>query len=85
MFVPYQIGNLTINQSFSLQAKDAASDFEGLVTTFCGYCLIGLVLLTMCTFATNVGLKRYVLRIKFSLIVTRVRIDYQTINIKHAY
>lgn len=83
MFVPYQMGNLAINYSISLQDKLAASHFEGLVTTLCGYCFIGTVLLIVNTFATFVGLSRFVLNIQLSLIVFKVRKDCLSIDVKN--
>lgn len=71
-FLPYQMGNLAIN-TMSLQDKVAASHFEGLVTTLCGYCLIGMVLLIMHTFATIVGFRRSKRIIGLSYIVVKVR------------
>jgi len=72
-FCPYQMGNLAIN-AMSLQDKVAASHFEGLVTTLCGYCLIGMCLLIMHTFATIIGFRRSKRIIGLSYIVVKVRI-----------
>lgn len=71
-FCPYQMGNLAIT-SMALQDKVAASHFEGLVTTLCGYCLIGMCLLIMHTFATIIGFRRSKRIIGLSYIVVKVR------------
>lgn len=71
-FCPYQMGNMALN-AMSLQDKVAASHFEGLVTTLCGYCLIGMCLLIMHTFATIIGFRRSKRIIGLSYIVVKVR------------
>lgn len=68
------MGNLAIN-AMSLQDKVAASHFEGLVTTLCGYCLIGMCLLILHTFATIIGFRRSKRIIGLSYIVVKVRIN----------
>jgi len=70
-FCPYQMGNLAIT-AMALQDKVAASHFEGLVTTLCGYCLIGMCLLIMHTFATIIGFRRSKRIIGLSYIVVKV-------------
>lgn len=72
-FCPYQMGNLAIT-AMALQDKVAASHFEGLVTTLCGYCLIGMCLLIMHTFATIIGFRRSKRIIGLSYIVVKVRL-----------
>lgn len=71
-FCPYQMGNLAIT-AMALQDKVAASHFEGLVTTLCGYCLIGMCLLIMHTFTTIIGFRRSKRIIGLSYIVVKVR------------
>lgn len=73
-FCPYQLGNLAIN-SLSLQSKVAASHFEGLVTTLCGYCLIGMSLLILHTIATIIGFRRSKRILGLSYIVVKVRFN----------
>ncbi|VVC37801.1 Zinc finger, RING-CH-type,Zinc finger, RING/FYVE/PHD-type [Cinara cedri] len=70
-FCPYQMGNLAIS-AMSLQEKVAASHFEGLVTTLCGYCLIGMCLLMMHTIATIIGFRRSKRILGLSYIVVKV-------------
>lgn len=65
------MGNLAIS-SLSLQDKVAASHFEGLVTTLCGYCLIGMCLLIMHTIATVIGFRRSKRILGLSYIVVKV-------------
>jgi len=72
-FCPYQMGNLAIT-AMALQDKVAASHFEGLVTTLCGYCLIGICLLIMHTVATIIGFRRSKRIIGLSYIVVKVSI-----------
>lgn len=79
-FCPYQMGNLAIT-AMALQDKVAASHFEGLVTTLCGYCLIGICLLIMHTVATIIGFRRSKRIIGLSYIVVKVSIlNYLSIS-----
>lgn len=56
-FIPYHIGHLAI---VGLNAKEyaTASHFEGLVTTLCGYCIIGVALVILHNIATLLGLRK---------------------------
>ncbi|KAM0737087.1 E3 ubiquitin-protein ligase MARCHF6 [Formica fusca] len=56
-FCPYHIGHSTI-ASLGLQEHAAASHFEGLVTTLCGYCVIGVCLVVLHTLAALLGFQR---------------------------
>ncbi|XP_066997682.2 E3 ubiquitin-protein ligase MARCHF6 [Anabrus simplex] len=56
-FCPYHIGHFAV-VGFSLREHAAASHFEGLVTTLCGYCVIGLCLVILHAFASVLGLRR---------------------------
>ncbi|KAJ8878389.1 hypothetical protein PR048_018967 [Dryococelus australis] len=56
-FCPYHIGHFAI-VGFSLQEYAAASHFEGLVTTLCGYCVIGLCLVVLHAVASVFDLRR---------------------------
>ncbi|KYM92141.1 E3 ubiquitin-protein ligase MARCH6 [Atta colombica] len=56
-FCPYHIGQLTI-AGLGLQEHAAASHFEGLVTTLCGYCVIGVCLVVLHTLAALLGFQR---------------------------
>lgn len=56
-FCPYHIGHFAV-VGFSLREHAAASHFEGLVTTLCGYCIIGLCLVLLHGLASLLGLRR---------------------------
>ncbi|KAG7209966.1 hypothetical protein KM043_011555 [Ampulex compressa] len=56
-FCPYHIGHLAI-AGLGLQEHVAASHFEGLVTTLCGYCVIGVCLVVLHTLAALLGFQR---------------------------
>jgi E3 ubiquitin-protein ligase MARCH6 len=56
-FCPYNIGHFAV-VGFSLREHAAASHFEGLVTTLCGYCVIGLCLVLLHGLASVLGLRR---------------------------
>lgn len=56
-FCPYHIGHFAV-VGFSLREHAAASHFEGLVTTLCGYCVIGLCLVLLHGLASLLGLRR---------------------------
>lgn len=56
-FCPYHIGHFAV-VGFSLREHAAASHFEGLVTTLCGYCIIGLCLVLLHGLASFLGLRR---------------------------
>ncbi|KZC11858.1 E3 ubiquitin-protein ligase MARCH6 [Dufourea novaeangliae] len=53
-FCPYHIGSFAI-AGLGLQEYAAASHFEGLVTTLCGYCVIGVCLVVLHTLAALLG------------------------------
>jgi E3 ubiquitin-protein ligase MARCH6 len=56
-FCPYHIGHFAV-VGLSLREHAAASHFEGLVTTLCGYCIIGLCLVLLHGLASFLGLRR---------------------------
>ncbi|XP_015434082.1 PREDICTED: E3 ubiquitin-protein ligase MARCH6 [Dufourea novaeangliae] len=56
-FCPYHIGSFAI-AGLGLQEYAAASHFEGLVTTLCGYCVIGVCLVVLHTLAALLGFQR---------------------------
>ncbi|KAK2579697.1 hypothetical protein KPH14_011044 [Odynerus spinipes] len=56
-FCPYHIGHFAI-AGLGLQEHAAASHFEGLVTTLCGYCVIGVCLVIFHTLAALLGFQR---------------------------
>ncbi|KAI4498574.1 hypothetical protein M0802_006280 [Mischocyttarus mexicanus] len=56
-FCPYHIGHFAI-AGLGLQEHAAASHFEGLVTTLCGYCVIGVCLVVCHTLAALLGFQR---------------------------
>lgn len=55
-FCPYHIGHFAI-ANMGLQEQAAASHFEGLLTTLCGYCVIGVCLVVLHTLAALFGLR----------------------------
>ncbi|XP_043666485.1 E3 ubiquitin-protein ligase MARCHF6 isoform X4 [Vespula pensylvanica] len=56
-FCPYHIGHFAI-AGLKLQEHAAASHFEGLVTTLCGYCVIGVCLVVFHTLAALLGFQQ---------------------------
>lgn len=56
-FCPYYIGSFAI-AGLGLQEYAAASHFEGLVTTLCGYCVTGVWLVVLHTLAAPLGFQR---------------------------
>ncbi|XP_066593541.1 E3 ubiquitin-protein ligase MARCHF6 [Prorops nasuta] len=56
-FCPYHIGHFAI-AGMGLQEHAAASHFEGLVTTLCGYSVIGVCLVILHTLAALLGFQR---------------------------
>ncbi|CAL7941204.1 unnamed protein product [Xylocopa violacea] len=56
-FCPYYIGSFAI-AGLGLQEYAAASHFEGLVTTLCGYCVTGVCLVILHTLAAPLGFQR---------------------------
>ncbi|XP_012271649.1 E3 ubiquitin-protein ligase MARCH6 [Orussus abietinus] len=56
-FCPYHMGRFAI-AGLGLQEHAAASHFEGLVTTLCGYCVIGVCLVVLHTLAALMGFHR---------------------------
>lgn len=56
-FLPYQVG---YNAIFLLGGQEfvAASHFEGLLTTLCGYCVVGIFLVVLHTLAALLGFQR---------------------------
>ncbi|XP_044736435.1 E3 ubiquitin-protein ligase MARCHF6 isoform X2 [Chrysoperla carnea] len=57
VFCPYHIGHVAII-AMGLREQATASNFEGLVTTLCGYCIIGLCLVTLHHIAGILGLRK---------------------------
>lgn len=56
-FCPYHMGHFAV-VGLGLKEHAAASHFEGLVTTLCGYCVIGLCLVILHSLATLLNLTR---------------------------
>lgn len=56
-FCPYHIGHLAI-VGLNIKEYATASHFEGLVTTLCGYCIIGVCLVILHNIATLLGLRK---------------------------
>uniref|UniRef100_A0A1B6ML90 E3 ubiquitin-protein ligase MARCHF6 n=2 Tax=Graphocephala atropunctata TaxID=36148 RepID=A0A1B6ML90_9HEMI len=56
-FCPYHMGHFAV-ATLGLKDHVAASHFEGLVTTLCGYCVIGLCLVVLHSLATIMNLTR---------------------------
>lgn len=56
-FCPYHIGHLIITW-MNLKEQATASHFEGLVTTLCGYCIIGICLVFLHNIATLLSLRK---------------------------
>lgn len=56
-FSPYHIGQLTV-AGCGFREYAMASHFEGLVTTLCGYCVIGIGLVVLHNAATLLGLRK---------------------------
>ncbi|KOX79197.1 E3 ubiquitin-protein ligase MARCH6 [Melipona quadrifasciata] len=56
-FYPYYVGSFAI-ALLDLQEYAAASHFEGLVTTLCGYCVTGVGLVVLHTLAAPLGFQR---------------------------
>ncbi|KAJ8679013.1 hypothetical protein QAD02_014800 [Eretmocerus hayati] len=56
-FVPYQVGYYAISL-MGLQEIVAASHFEGLLTTLCGYCVLGVFLVVLHALAALLGFQR---------------------------
>ncbi|CAK9817654.1 E3 ubiquitin-protein ligase MARCHF6 [Anthophora quadrimaculata] len=57
-FCPYYIGSFAI-AGLGLQEYAAASHFEGLVTTLCGYCVTGVWLVVLHTLAAPLGFQHF--------------------------
>lgn len=70
-FCPYKMGSLAII-AMALQDKVVVSHFFGIVATLCGYCLIGLCLLIMHTFATIIGLRGFKYIFGFNYVFIKV-------------
>jgi len=71
-FCPYHIGHFAV-VGFSLREHAAASHFEGLVTTLCGYCIIGLCLVLLHGLASFLGLRRSRRILGLCYVVVKVR------------
>ncbi|XP_012226741.1 E3 ubiquitin-protein ligase MARCHF6 [Linepithema humile] len=56
-FCPYHIGHSAI-EGLKLEEHAVASHFEGLLTTLCGYCIIGLSLVILHTLTALLGFQR---------------------------
>ncbi|XP_058793863.1 E3 ubiquitin-protein ligase MARCHF6 isoform X2 [Phymastichus coffea] len=56
-FLPYQIGSYAI-LFIGAQEMVAASHFEGLLTTLCGYCVLGVMLVVLHALAALLGFQR---------------------------
>lgn len=56
-FVPYQVGYYAISL-LGAQEMVAASHFEGLLTTLCGYCVLGVFLVVLHALAALFGFQR---------------------------
>lgn len=71
-FCPYHIGHFAV-VGFSLREYAAASHFEGLVTTLCGYCVIGLCLVLLHGLASHLGLRGAKRFLGLCYVVVKVR------------
>ena len=56
-FLPYQVGYYAIS-FLGGQEMVAASHFEGLLTTLCGYCVLGVFLVVLHAIAALLGFQR---------------------------
>jgi hypothetical protein len=66
-FCPYHIGHFTI-MGFKLKSYINGAHFEGMLTTLCGYCIIGLSLVILHTLTRCQSLKPF-----FSLFLGVIR------------
>lgn len=71
-FCPYNIGHAAV-LGFNLRKHAAASHFEGLVTTLCGYCVIGLCLVLLHGVTSFLGLRRSTRIFGLCYVVVKVR------------
>lgn len=71
-FCPYHIGHFAV-VGFGLREHAAASHFEGLVTTLCGYCIIGLCLVLLHGLASFLGLRKSRRILGLCYVVVKVR------------
>ena len=71
-FCPYHIGQFAI-VGFSLKEYAVASHFEGLVTTLCGYCVIGACLVILHAWTSLLGMRRSRRLLGLCYVVVKVR------------
>lgn len=70
-FLPYHIGHVAI-LALGLEEHAAASHFEGLVTTLCGYCVIGVMLVILHTLAALISFQKCQRILGFCYVVVKV-------------
>ncbi len=71
-FCPYHIGHFTI-VGFTLKSLISGAHFEGMLTTLCGYCVIGLSLVVLHSLTTFFKWKRPSRVIGLCYVVVKVR------------
>ena len=71
-FCPYHFGNFAI-AGLGLREKTVGTHFEGLITTLCGYCVIGLCLVVLHTFASLLGLQKSRRVLGLCYVIVKVR------------
>jgi E3 ubiquitin-protein ligase MARCH6 len=57
-FCPYHIGHFTI-MGFKLKSYINGAHFEGMLTTLCGYCIIGICLVVLHSMTKLLRLKKF--------------------------
>jgi len=74
-FCPYHIGHFTI-VGFTLKSLISGAHFEGMLTTLCGYCVIGLSLVILHSITTFFKWKRPSRVIGLCYVVVKVQYKY---------
>lgn len=58
----------------------AASHFEGLLTTLCGYCVLGVILVVLHALAALLGFQRSQRILGLGYVIVKVRTDSELFN-----
>lgn len=71
--MPYQVGYFAVSL-IGAQEMVAASHFEGLLTTLCGYCVLGVFLVVLHALAALLGFQRSQRILGLGYVIVKVRI-----------
>ena len=72
-FCPYHIGHFTI-AGLKLKEQIVGAHFEGMLTTLCGYCVVGLILVAIHSVTALFRFRRAARLLGLCYVVVKVRL-----------